>query len=763
MNRLAVLGTAMFLPACLFGQTTVQGHIAGPAGDAVVAVTVSLRNAQSTHLTTTDSLGHYAFAAVWPGEYALTAQRIGYMVVERTVSVGAAPLVLDIALTEAPIVLEGVTVEGERVRQRFKNQAGVTTRELSKAELKLIPGLAEADVLRAIEALPGVVSTSDLSSAYNVRGGSADENLILLDGIPIFNPFHLGGIFSIFNSDMVERAELMAGGFPAEYGGRVSSVLNVLSDVGTGTFDVRAGVSVLATRLSVAGGLSPQTARKLGVSSARFRFGGRRSYFDQLLKPVFDFPYHLTDLQFAGEVFTSATSRFTASAYLGNDVLRFVGVDSFPLQLNWRWGNSLGGVTWSKTLKNAGSLEVRSSYSRFSTNILFPDFGDTRFTSFIDQALVHGGVTLPIGHNQMKFGADLNRYWYSNRAEAGGSVFRQGSDVGWQPSLYGEVSLKPSDDWLIETGLREDVWRTAGARTISEPAPRLAIKRFFANGDAAVKLALGRYTQFMHSLRDEEFPIGIDVWVLTGPRAPHVVSDQVQAGVEWFPATGWYAAVEAYKRKFKGVATNNFADDPNTADDDLLEGTGLSYGADVVLRKDEGVLRGFITVSWLHAWREFPDYLLGVANPPPIRYPPLFDRRLEVDLVLRTRLPHGWDTGIRWNYGSGLPFTRPLASYHFVDYWVADGKSTVGDADNGAILLAQRNSTRYPAYHRLDISFNKTFPKRWGSLAPHLDILNLYNRKNVLFYYYDYSRIPAVRAGSSMFPFLPTVGVEVVF
>lgn len=764
MTRIVVLCVLLLLPGGLFGQTVVQGRVAGPAGDAVTAVTMSLSNGRVTHVTATDSLGLFAFMDVLPGEYKLVAQRIGYVLARRTLSVRGAPLGLEVALAEQPIALESVTVEGERARTRFRNEAGVTTRELSKAELKLIPGLAEADVLRAIEVLPGVVSTSDLSSAYNVRGGSADQNLIMLDGIPIFNPFHLGGIFSIFNSDFVERAELMAGGFSAEYGGRVSSVLNVISDVGSGTFNVNGGISLLATRLSVAGGLSEERARRLGISSARFRLGGRRSYFDQLLKPLFDFPYHLTDLQFAGEVFVNSTSRLSASAYVGNDVLQFAGLDSFPLQLNWQWGNTAAGAAWTKTLANSGSIEVRSSYSRFSTNILFPDFGDTRFVSRIDQALLHSRATLPLGRSQLKFGAELNRLWYSNRAEAGGSVFRKGSEVGWQPSVYAQLSLKPSADWLIETGLREDVWRAeSGAGTISEPVPRLAIKRFFADGDAAVKVALGRYTQFLHSLRDEEFPIGIDVWVLTGLRAPHVVSDQVQAGVEWFPSTGWYAALETYSRKFKGVATNNFADDPNTDADDLLAGKGLSYGADAVLRKDDGALRGFVTVSWLRAWREFPDFLSGIENAPAVRYPPIFDRRLELDMVLRLRLPRGWESGVRWNYGSGLPFTRPIGSYRIIDYRLSDDRRTLQDSSTTAVLLEPRNASRYPAYHRLDLSFNKTFQKGWGTLSPHLDILNLYNRRNVLFYFYDYAQTPAVRAGASMFPFLPTIGVEVAF
>lgn len=762
---LRLLLPALFVPALLQAQTSVQGRITSADGESVIAATVILSGNSVQRTAATDSAGHFIFYDVAPGSYRLRAERIGYLPVERTLTVAQTVVSVDLELTDAPVAIEAVTAEGARQRSRFENQAGVTTRELSKAELKLIPGLAEADVMRAIEAMPGVVSTSDFSSAFNVRGGSTDQNLILLDGIPLYNPFHLGGVFSIFNSDMVERAELLAGGFPAEYGGRVSSVLNVISDVGQGGFHVEGGVSILATRVAVAGELSQSAAKRLGISSARFRIGGRRSYFDQLLKPFFDFPYHLTDLQFGGEIFTSPSSRISTTAYIGNDVLGFAGIDSFPLAFKFQWGNKVGGVAWTKTLKNTGSVDVRTSYSRFDTFITFPDFGDTRFTSKIDHALIKGGVTLPVGRHQFKAGAELDRLWYANRAETGGTVFRHGTDTGVQTGLYAQMSLRPTSRWLIETGIREDVWDAqTTSHNISTLAPRLAVKRFFSNGDAAFKLAVGRYTQFLHSLRQEDFPIGLDVWVLTGARAPHVVSDQIQSGVEWFPSAGWYAALEAYYRKFDGVATNNFADDPNTDTDDLLSGDGRSYGADAVLRKDKGRLRGFITVSYLRATRTFPDILATQDPPPRVKYPPIFDRRLEVDMVVRVDLPWRWEGGLRWNIGTGLPYTRPIASYLYFDYRISDGRVTTDDRPDSAavaVLLQERNRSRYPTYHRLDFSARKTLRTSWGTITPHVDVLNIYNRKNVLFYFYDFNRQPAVRSGVSMFPFLPTIGAEV--
>lgn len=742
-------------------QQTLFLRVTSPGGEALPGVAISLYSADGDsllRLTQTVADGRLTLANLSPGTYQVRAELIGYETTRLRVQLPARPPAhtYEIRMRERPIPIDAVTAQGERARTRFQEEAGLTVRELTRVELKLIPGLAEADVMRAVEALPGVVTTSDFSSAFNVRGGSADQNLILLDGIPIYNPFHLGGVFSVFNTDMVERAELLAGGFPAQYGGRVSSVLNVVSDAGERELDVRAGVSVLATRVSVGGSIP-------GIESSRIRVGVRRSYFDQLLKPFLDFPYHLSDAQLVGEVFINPRNRIGITAYIGEDVLELAGADSFPLKVDWKWGNAIVGTRWTRTFGRASTLDVRSSFSRFSTELTFPDFGDTYLASNIDHALLRADVAVPLGNHELRSGFESNRLRYNNTAESGGTSFGAADEAGWGHAGYLQTSWRAGST-LIETGLRADVW-SADQGTSVLWSPRLAVKRFIMDGDAALKIAGGRYTQFVHSLRDEEFPVGLDVWVLSGLRAPQVRSNQVQAGFEWF-GQNWYAAVESYFRHFDGVATNNFAQDPNNEFDDLLAGQGTSYGADAVIRKERGAVSGFVTLSWLKAEREFPDFITGEADPPTIAYPPIFDRRVEVDLVLRFPLPKTWQGGLRWNFGSGLPYTRPVGSYLMYEYHIQGNHKALDEAPDSAmlaVLLGQRNAARYPSYHRLDVSMRKTFTKSWGTLTPHIDILNVYNRKNVLFYFYEYQKSPPVRSGISMFPFLPTVGVELVF
>ena len=755
----------------LSAQTgSVQGYVRDGDSAAVFTAAVQAYEPASGELlrsTETDRLGYFLLEDLATGTYDIVVGRLGFD--QRTVSVRVVDgqrTDVDITILPEAIRLEGVSVEAERSRERvrFEEQAGITSTELAGQDLKLLPGLAESDPLRAIEVLPGVVSTSDFSAAFNVRGGSADQNLILLDGVPIFNPFHLAGFFSVFNADMLARVELLAGGFPAEFGGRVSSVLAVESDPGDGEWDFDAGVSVLASRLAVGGGLSQGIRDKLGLQTARWRVSARRSYFDVLLKPVFDFPYHLTDVQGVFEGWTEGGSRFTISGYTGADVVDFTSLsdDDFPLKVDWDWGNDVIGARWLTPREDGGSFEVRSGYSRFGTGLVFPDFADTEFSSRI--GLFSNAVEFekrPARHWIVKAGVKADRYDYRNRFATGGTEFRASADHGWLTGGFIQGTWNDQRNWLVEAGVRLDTWGPASTDRFTELAPRLAVKRFLWGRNAAAKFSIGRYTQFLHSVRDEEIPLGIDVWVLSGDRAPQVISDQVQFGVEGYPMDDWFVSLEGYARNFKGVITNNFADDPNLENDDLLPGTGDAWGADLLVRRTGEGTTGWLSVSYLKTDRTYPDFLSGFDPAPDITYPPIFDRRIDVDLVLRKSVRWGVEAGMRWNFGSGLPFTRAVGGYSFYSPSLLDSGRLEIDVGQDAVLLGSRNGERYPAYHRLDVSFRKPMRKSWGTLVPYLDVLNVYNRKNVLFYFYDYGIATPERTGVSMFPLLPTIGIEI--
>jgi hypothetical protein len=761
---------------------SVFGRVADEAGQPVQNVAVTLLGTPAFRRTVlTDAAGIYRMVGIGAGVYRLRADRLGFTGGEQRelVLTPGESRRLDLVLRVDTVLLEGVVVEGQRDRNRerarFETDPGVTARVVEGSTLKMVPGLAEADVLRAIELLPGVVSTSDFSSAFHVRGGSADQNLFLLDGFPIFNPFHLGGLFGVFNADAIARAELLAGGFGAEYGGRVSSVLSVESQPAEEPgLEVLGGVSLLATRALIRSTLPDVVGRSLGGDGGSWFVSGRRSYFDQLLRPITAFPYHLYDLQTHVMLETRGDGRLSVTGYRGRDILdlsdfQAPGADeSSILRLRWNWGNSVLGLRWEQPLAGGWLSDSRVGYTTFDETLGFVDFDDVRFSSRIRQTMGRTDLSRDLGPTlSMRVGAALDRIEYENRGEAGGTTFFDAGNDGILAGAYSQVRWRPGS-WIIEPGVRLDSW-SSGDATHTLLSPRFAAKRFFGEDEeTAVKLAIGRYTQFMHSLRNEEFPVSNDTWIGADGNVPPVTSDQVQIGIERYWGESWSASVEAYLRDFRGVTEFNIADDPNDPTDDLLSGTGLSHGLDILVRRTTGRLNGWLSLSYLRATRTLPNPLADGWDdvPPEITFAPIFDRRLDLDVVAQYELPREVELGLRWTFGSPLPYTRPVGQYVGWRYNALDGRFEPLSSGEGPplyVVLGERNAQRYPPYHRLDVTARRTFERSWGSWTPYLQVLNVYNRRNVLFYFYNYDRLPPTRSGLSMFPVLPAVGVEVAF
>jgi hypothetical protein len=808
LARLALVCAAVagaLAPAHALAQetATVSGRVLNPAGEPVegAAVTATPAAGGRARRASSGEDGAYRITGLAPGAWTFRATRLGFAPAVEQVAVRAGEQRVDLRLPDQAVVLDPVEVrsrrDSERERTRFETEAGVTTRVITGDEIKMLPGLGEADVLRAVEVLPGVVTTSDFSSAFNVRGGSSDQNLILLDGFTIFNPFHLGGLFSVFNSDVIARAELLSGGFGAEYGGRVSSVLTVESDAGEERFGADVGVSVLASRVALHGPLPGSVVRGVGGERGSWYLSGRRSYFDALLRPVTDFPYHLTDLQTGATVETAGGGRLQLVGYLGEDVLDLSNFDppgeddeGSILRVRWNWGNDVVGLRWTQPVGSRWVSETRVGFSRYAEALTFPDFDDTRFASSITEAALRQDFTRQVSAAlTAQAGGEVTRMEYENRADAGGTTFFANGRDGIFGAAYGQVRWQPTPAWIVEPGVRMDVARSnAGAcasggelaadadgpadRTCVLLSPRLAVKRFLGpRRDAAVKVAVGRYVQFIHSLRDEALPVSNDRWVLADRNVPPVVSDQVQVGLEKYFGEAWYASAEAYYRTYDGVTDFNVADDPNLTSDDLLHGDGNSYGLDLLIRRNTGRLTGWTTISLLRAERTFPDPLAGGFQdvPQTVTFPPIFDRRVDVDLVLQYKLPAALETGLRWNYGTGTPYTRPVAQIVGFETDVADGGYRLprpeGDDPDVPyyVVPGDRNRQRYPAYHRLDLTVRRPYVRRWGTFTPYLQVLNVYNQRNVLFYFFNYDKTPPTRSGLSMFPLLPSIGVEASF
>ena len=759
----------------------VRSEVAVPIEDA----TVRLRPAADTtrgHITGTDRLGYFVFHDIAAASYVLSVVHIGYALHQQHLDLApGSDLQVDVALAEQAVELAGVLAAGRRSRQRerYERSGGVTVQEINRQELKTIPGVAEPDPMKSVEVLPGVTRVSDFTAAFNVRGGSADQNLILLDGMPIFNPFHAMGLFSVFNGDMVQRAELHSGGFPAEFGGRTSSVLRVESDLGDGELGVDAGVSLIASRAAVKGGLSENLRERLGLASARWGVSGRRSYLDVLTRPFLEapFPYRLNDLQGAFEAWTKGGDRIRITGYSGRDIVDIGDLaildgyeydeprDGNSFSPEWRWGNDAVGASWTRPLPGGGAADLHGSLSRFNAAFEFDEFGDAWVMTRISRAALGGDLERrPAPRLSWKSGWVVGRLTHHNLIKGGLSeAFPTGRETGVEAGIYSQVRWNPNSDWLLEGGLRLDHWRPGDASATTVASPRFALKRFLGDGSWAVRASAGRYSQFILSVRDEKLPISPEWWILSGAAAPVLVSEQLQGGFEGFAGMddAWFVSLEGYYRRFEGLAAQDWADDPEDPTDDLMSGEGRSYGADLMIRRDLGEITGWLSVSLLKAEHTFRDTGSGLDPAPLIRYAPVFDRRLDVDLVLRRNLPWDIETGLRWNFGTGLPYTRPLGVFEMYRARMVD--LLVDPTYATGVVLGPRNGERYPVRHRLDVTFRRTWKKGWGQVTPYVNVINVYNRKNVLFYSFNYKLEVPVRNGASMLPILPTIGVEVSF
>lgn len=785
-SQIVVVPLAPPEPSPLNG--TIRGRIrtevAFPLEDATAHL-FAAADSTAHRVTITDRLGFFAFHDLPPGDYALTVGRIGYAPHEKAITLASGAVAqLDLELAEQPVALEGVQVDGSGSREqtRFRQSAGETFHEIDRARLQSIPGVAEADPMRTLDALPGVTRVSSIAASFNVRGGSADQNLVL-DGVPIFNPFHSLGLFSVFSADMVRRTELRSGGFPAEYGGRTSSVLLVESDLGDGGFGVDAGVTLLAARLSVAGGLPEDAREKLGLASVRWRIGTRRSYADALTRPFLSapFPYYFQDRQAGLEVWTKGGSRLRLTTYSGRDVANLTNIERIDARnpevlpdqdVKWRWGNRAIGISWTRPRSDGGALDIHGSYSRFEGDFNLSEFAAPLLETAIHSTTLGTDLEQRLGSRiRWKSGLLARHLDYSGESRGKPStLLPTEAAAGGGAAVYTQIDWTPDRRWLVEGGLRLDLWESRGWGT-KAVSPRVAVKHFLRDGRWAVHVSSGRYLQFLQSVRDESLPIAIDPWVLTGGAGagvPPVVSRQVQGGVEGFlgDTDEWFASAEAYHRTYDGLATRNWGEDPRNRDDDVLIGTGRSLGADLVLRRNRGATTGWVSLSLLKATRRFPESGSGSAAESMIEYPAAFDRRLEVDLVVQRRLPWSVDAGLRWSLGTGLPHTR-LVPYQVPRQQIID--LGLGEGVEDVVWLGPRNGERYPVRHRLDISLRKVVRKRWGLITPYLNLINVYNRKNVVQYIYDRSYTssdgPTMRGrrGLALVPFLPTFGVEVSF
>jgi hypothetical protein len=689
---------------------------------------------------------------VAPGRYEMSVTYLGYETENLEVVVNPGEdLRRDIEMRVQSVELEAVEVTGERYERQQNIQ--ISKISLDMRQLKSVPQIGEADLLRTLQALPGVLTQAEFSTGLVVRGGNTDQNLILLDGITVYNPSHLGGLFSNFILDAVEEADLIKGGFNAEYGDRLSAVLDISSREGNRErFDAKASISLL----------SAQTTLEGPLGRGAWLVSGRRTYFDQVFKATdLYFPYYFFDVQ--GYVFQDLTStdRLSLSWYQGRDKLRW---GDFGLLASW--GNQTLSTTYRKLLSERIVTNLMLATSRVNTRFrLGGDPGLLTINRVDDLTVRSDWRILPSEQTQIRFGAEVKDLSFKYTSTFLDTL----SNLEQSPLetvLYGKFKRWLSPRLMVEPGLRTVRYSLHPDQWFIEP--RLGMKMLLTP-DRYINAAVGYYHQFLETVQDDFNPAIIDQWFAVDESVAPATAIQAVLGYEEY--FGEYRfQVEGYAKLLDNMLT--FVDQRATTDQSVesetLQGlfdvsSGYAYGMELFLQKSTGRLNGWVAYTYSHVRKN-----LGGRE-----YYANWDRRHAVNVIGNYRLSSKWDFNLNWTFQSGQPYT-PILGYYVENF--------PNESDPFfRPIPGERNAARYPAYHRLDLGAVRHFKVGRTTVDLFLQVVNAYWRKNVFRYIYQFGStnngvdddndgaidesdegIPR-KEPISIFPILPSLGFTIEF
>ena len=759
---------ALALVCCLCGDLTAQetGTIAGrvgvradslgAAGSPGARAAVSIPGNRAAAITGPD--GRYVLDRVPAGPARVRVRLAGYQQAERDVVVPPGDTVrIDFVLVPEPRMLDPVRADARSPDAvAFETRPSVATVAMTARAMAGIPKIGEPDIVRVVQLLPGVVSRNDFNTGLNVRGGEADQNLILLDGFPIYNPFHLGGLFSTFMDATVGGIELMTGAYPARFGGRLSSVLDVRSaDDVTGQLNATIDVSAI--------GASARLAGVIQEGRGAWSIAGRRTYADAVTAAFTTnvFPYHFRDLHARGTYALTNTLRLGMTAYAGADALdldlaQFEN-DSLSPQARdgaWAfdWGNQVAGVSIAKDLGIATTFEQRVSTSAFSTLLDVGD-GSHQQRNAIREIRLTGMLSARRPRHDPSIGYELATYrtrYSSGASQTGVSDVelrqRPGSAAAWIEDLW-----RIGSRWLFEGGIRGEILQ---GRDWGALSPRLSAK-YFVSPDLALTGAVGRVTQWTHSLAGDGPLRYFDIWIASDSVVPVTTAWHYVAGAERRFGDDATLKAEGYVKRYDRVLEVHASDDPRRRGDEFLVADGVSYGMDLLARLQPGT-RG------LSGWVAY-SYGLSRRSRGGEHWAPGHDRRHDLDIVATWRGAR-YRFGARFGYATGTPYTPIIGQIArrvydpSLDRW-GTGEPRIWIESLGGL----RNSARFPATHRMDLDASRDFFVRGATVSPYVSVVNAYNARNVFVYLYNYSTDTPTRRAISQFPVLPSLGVRVVF
>lgn len=747
MLRLTILVAILFLPCQVHAQSIISGTVQEDGtGEAVIGANVLLVGTGKG--AATNRYGYFAIAGLEPGEYTLRISAVGYQTDARTLTLGTGDEIrLRIDLRSSVIELGEVSIEADRQEQEARRISAV---DVPIEQILRLPSLGgEVDLFRALQLLPGVQESSELSSGLYIRGGSPDQNLVLLDRMVLYNPSHLGGFLSTFNADAINNVTLIKGAMPAEYGGRLSSVVDVTMREGArDRMHGAGGISMIDSRLTLDGPLSEDVT---------FMISGRRVYLDWLVDLMTDeaaLNYYFYDLVAKSNIRLGENDRLFFSGFFGRDVMGEPGdVDDDDFSISW--GNSAGNLRWthmfgSKLFTNVSA--VISDY-RFSSEL--EEWDNSRFktvSGILDYSLRGEAEYFHSAEHTVTAGLEMTLHTFTSEASADEEEFFDFES--YLPTHRGtEVSLFMQDEWKMSERLSAQLGGRAfyfDRGPYFRLEPRLAAF-FTLHNEVTLKAAFIGANQFLHLVSRNDLALPTDMWFpSTATLAPSYSLQYVLGASRDFVDGMYSVAVEGYYKTMNNLL--EFRDNAYFSifaplENELTRGDGRGYGVELFLQKRKGSFTGWVgyTLAWTD--RTFPELNDGKT------FPPRYDRRHDVSVVLNYRLGARWEFTATWVYGTGQAFTFPVAQYQ------------VNMSDPVALLYSERNGYRMPSYHRLDLNFSHSFKWFDWDWKASINLYNTYSRMNPFSQYLDYDWLDQrwKLKQLTLFPLLPTFGLSFEF
>jgi hypothetical protein len=686
---------------------------------------------------TTDMRGYFLITSVPANQnYTLVVSYVGYQTRTFTIRVGK-DKVTHYNIKLVPTSIQMRTIEQTSERITSSSDSKISIERISAKQLELTPKGIEADVFRTIKYLPGVTATSDVSARYYVRGGSSNQNLVLVDGITIYSPFHALGLFSVVDPDVVNSIEFFKGGFGAQFGGRLSSVMNISTKDGNkNRLSAKASASFLSGKLLLEG----------PIGSGSFIISCRKSFSNQIIKKFLNdnnVPVDFYDLSFKANFspeFLSG-SKFTFNGFSSSDNLK----NSDPQVENYKWTSNAYGFKWFQSADAPLFFELAVNLSQFNGKVDPKYSTKTPLDNKISDVCLNMDFTymfdnhdeINVGFHIQQFSADLS---FNNALGSSINMSNSGAAI----VFFGKYKLLQFDFMKLDIGSRINLTTISRneSKKMFEPRINININPF---NNFMIKGSFGIYQQELTTISNENEVINIfEPWIIIPDYLPPTTSKQYVIGGEYNPVSSVTLGLEGYYKKTENLPFFN-EEKINSTEKDFISGVGESYGMETSIKTN--VEPFTLTTSYTLA------YAYKTING--LRYYPKYDIRHSFNAALDVNLGAGWETGIVWTFNSGLPYTQIVGFYDkfyfdsfFYGWLNIDPREPYG-------ILGVQNLQRLPTYHRLDFTLSKKFQLDFCNINFSFSILNVYNRQNIFYFKRDTGE------RVNMLPFLPSATIRV--